>query len=104
MWTDEITLIKDETDVNSNGFNITEEAKNQTVFCNVFSVGYNEFYKAAISGINLSKKVDIYTAEYSGEKRCILNGTEYEIVKTYEKNNGEITELTLSDIRVTEVV
>lgn len=104
MWTDEITLIKDETDVNSNGFNITEEAKNQTVFCNVFSVGYNEFFKAAISGVNLSKKVDIHTAEYSGEKRCVLNGKEYEIVKTYEKNNGEITELTLSDIRVPEVI
>lgn len=104
MWTDEITLIKDETDVNSNGFQTTSEAQNETVFCNVFSVGYNEFYKAAISGINLSKKVDIYTAEYSGEKRCILSGTEYEIVKTYEKNNGEITELTLSDIKTPEVI
>ena len=103
-WNDEITLLKDDTEVNENGFTDIDTTGNQKIFCSVFSVGYNEFFKASLSGYNLVIKVDVHTAEYSGEKRCILNGIEYEIIKTYEKNNGEITELTLSDIKTPEVI
>ena len=47
-WVDELTLVKlTEPDkrVNSNGFAEQGEESRRTVFCNMKSVGYNEYFK-----------------------------------------------------------
>ena len=84
-WGDEITLIAqkppDEA-VNANGFQNEPEEARKSIFCNVKSAGYSEFYKAAQAGFQVELKVDVY--------------------KTYVNKSGEITELTLSDLPVEE--
>ena len=101
-WSDEITLLKPSTDpadnVNENGFAEDMPCTPRVVFCNKKSVGHSEFYKSRQQGQYVRFKFDIYTEEYDGERLAEYNGVRYTILRTYELNNGEITELTLSDI------
>ena len=102
-WGDEITLIAqkppDEA-VNANGFQNEPEEARKSIFCNVKSAGYSEFYKAAQAGFQVELKVDVYTEEYEGQQAAELNGKRYRVLKTYVNKSGEITELTLSDLQV----
>lgn len=104
-WGDEITLIAqkppDEA-VNANGFQNEPEEVRKTIFCNVKSAGYSEFYKAAQAGFQVELKVDVYTEEYEGQQAAELNGKRYRVLKTYVNKSGEETELTLSDLPVEE--
>lgn len=100
-WSEEITLIllkPPDKPVNENGFRNEPVEIKTTVFCNVKSAGYSEFYKAAQSGYQVEKKVDIFTEEYEGQQAAELAGKRYRILKTYVSKSGEITELTLSDL------
>ena len=89
-WGDEITLIAqkppDEA-VNANGFQNEPEEARKSIFCNVKSAGYSEFYKAAQAGFQVELKVE-RKAVQGFENLC--------------QQSGEITELTLSDLPVEE--
>lgn len=102
-WADEITLIAaadpaPEDAVNANGFPVEREEIKATVFGNVKSVGYSEFWKAANAGVQTELKADIYTEEYEGQRVVEINGKRYKVLRTYMSKNGEITELTLTDL------
>ena len=62
------------------------------VFANRKSVRQSEFYQAAIAGLKPEIMFEVRTVEYRGEKSLEHEGTEYNIIRTYDKN-GEITEL-----------
>ena len=52
-WVDELTLVKlaePDKRVNSNGFAEQGEESRRTVFCNMKSVGYNEYSRASRPG------------------------------------------------------
>ena len=69
------------------------------LFGNKKSVGYSEFYKAAVAGYAAELKVDVYTEEYGGQKLAEVDGVRYRILRTYrDPKNTDITELTLSDL------
>ena len=102
-WADEITLIAvadpaSADAVNANGFPVEREETKTTVFGNVKSVGYSEFWKAANAGVQAELKADVYTEEYSGQRTVEINGKRYKVLRTFTSKNGEITELTLSDL------
>jgi len=104
-WSDEVTLIAlsepaaaDAT--NANGFPVEREETATTVFGNVKSVGYSEFWKAANAGVQTELKADIYTAEHDGQRLVEIGGKRYKVLRTYMSANGEITELTLTDLPV----
>ena len=104
-WGDEITLIAQkppDEKVNANGFQNEPEEVRKSIFCNVQSAGYSEFYKAAQAGFQVELKVDVYTEEYEGQQAAELDGKRYRVLKTYVNKSGEITELTLSDLPVEE--
>lgn len=100
-WDDEITLIKTVADnaKNANGFALPDTEQSRSVFCNVLSVGQGEFYKAAQVGVAIKKQVEVYTADYEGETLAELAGKRYEIKRTFSPDNGEFTELYLSDLK-----
>lgn len=108
LWADEITLIaafepEQEDAVNENGFHVEQEEVKTIVFGNVKSVGYSEFWKAANAGVQTELKADVYTEEYSGQRVVEISGKRYKVLRTFTRKNGEITELTLSDLsEVTE--
>lgn len=99
---DEITLIAQTPPterVNENGFPNPWEETRTTVFCNVKSVGFSEFYKAAQAGYEAELKCDVYAEEYHKERLAEYEGRRFKILRTYRdpKKPDEI-ELTLSDI------
>ena len=101
-WINEITLIAQTPPaerVNENGFPNECEETRTTVFGNVKSVGYSEFYKAAQAGYEAEMKCDVYNEEYSGQRLAEYEGRRFKILRTYRdpKKPDEI-ELTLSDI------
>lgn len=101
-WVDEITLIAQTPPaekVNENGFPNAAEETRTTVFGNVKSVGYSEFYKAAQAGFEAEMKCDVYAEEYHGERLAEYEGRRFKVIRTYRdpKKPDEI-ELTLSDI------
>lgn len=102
-WADEITLIAvadpaPAERVNANGFPIEREQTKTTVFGNVKSVGYSEFWKAAAAGVQTQIKADVHTEEYGGQRAVEISGKRYKVLRTFTSKNGEITELTLTDL------
>ena len=65
------------------------------VFCQVFSVARSEFYAALNVGVRpeLVFKLSV-REEYEGERLASFEGTRYEIIRSYETNDGGV-ELTV---------
>lgn len=110
-WADEIALISKAEDedsrVNDNGFEVEEAETKTTVFCNVKSVGYAEYFKSQQTGKAVELKCEIHKADYSGEDtveivstdlRADLKGRRFFVLKTYELDDDTI-ELALTDLR-----
>ena len=102
-WCNEITLIT-ETEpkkaYNENGFkNPTVESK-RTVFCNKRSVSQGEYYKAQQAGKKVEAKVEVHTVDYEGENLVEFEGKRYSVLKTYEPDDSDITEITLTDLPI----
>ena len=100
-WNEEITLITTddpEKKTDDQGFKKDPIEIKTTVYANKRSVGSTEFYKADISGQYVRMKFDIHTEEYSGQTQAEHEGKRYHILRTYEAGNGDITELTLSEL------
>lgn len=99
-WQDDLTLIaltpqgKDE-----DGFLLPSAEQSRLVFCNIISIGQGEFYKAAQAGIKVEAKCEVHAVDYGGETVCELHGKRYGILRTFSPNNGEFTELTLTDLK-----
>lgn len=100
-WSDEVTLIAETPPaerVNARGFPNKPDEVATVVYANRKSVGYSEFYKAAQAGHAATMKFEVYTEEYSGQTLAEYAGKRYFILRTYETGNGELTELTLSEL------
>jgi hypothetical protein len=79
---------------------VEREETKTTVFGDVKSVGYSEFWKAANAGYQAELKADVHTEEYEGQSMVEINGKRYKVLRTYMSKNGEITELTLTDLSI----
>lgn len=103
-WVDELTLVsvtEPDERVNSNGFAEPGKESRRTVFCNMKSVGYNEYFKSQQTGKVVERKCDVHKADYEGEDTVELNGKAYFVLKTYDID-GDTVELTLTDLRYKE--
>lgn len=104
-WCDEITLITEtepEQKNNENGFpNPLVESK-RTVFCNKRSISQGEYYKAQQAGKQVEAKVEVHTVDYTGEVLVEFEGKRYSVLKTYEPDDSDVIELTLTDLPVVE--
>lgn len=68
-----------------------------SVLCKVKSIGSNEFYNAATSGLKPEIEFIIHGYEYSGESKVEFKSTLYSVIRTYKKNFEEI-ELTCQKV------
>jgi SPP1 family predicted phage head-tail adaptor len=97
-WSDKLTLIAEaETGQDADGFPVYGEPKRTDVYCNMQSVKGVEFFQAAEHGVNAVYTAVIHSYEYSGEKFAEYNGIQYAVYRAYEKQDKELTELTLAD-------
>lgn len=103
-WVDEITLVKeteptDGSRVDSGGFPVRKEEGKHTVFCNMKSVGYSEYFKSQQTGKVVEAKCEVHKADYEGEDTVEdMSGKRFFVLKTYDIDDDTI-ELTLTDLR-----
>lgn len=92
--TELITLIPVEYTKDSLKQLIAEEQPGREIFCTVESVTQSEWFAAGKVGLNATYKVTVYTAEYNGEEKAVLDGKSYKIYRTYRRRDDK-TELYL---------
>lgn len=54
------------------------------------SIGQNEFYQAHTAGMKPELKFEVRSFEYKGESKLKLDGIYYNIIRTFDKQNGFI--------------
>lgn len=88
-----ITLIAENKAAHGVHESATETSRE--VFCQVYSVNRTEFYAALNIGVRpeLIFKLSV-REEYQGERLASFEGTRYEIIRSYETNDGGV-ELTV---------
>lgn len=85
MWRDVLDLITVEiTQDDVGGF--TEQEFKRTVFANRKSIRSTEFYQAHAVGLRPEITFEIRFFEYQNEKRLEFQGVEYEVLRTFSKN------------------
>lgn len=104
-WADEIILVKEanlsdgSSRVDNDGFPEKQEEEKRTVFCNMKSVGYSEYFKSQQTGKVVEAKCEVHKADYEGEDIVEdMGGKRFFVLKTYDIDDDTI-ELTLTDLR-----
>lgn len=64
-------------------------------WCGELSVTQSEFYSAASRSFKPEKVIEVWDRDYSGENRCIYEGTDYEIYRSFHKSSSTKRELYL---------
>ena len=88
-YDNELVLIAQEFTEDEIGNQVQIETR-RTVLCNVKSVGRNEFYSAATSGLKPSIVFVIHGYEYNGEQKVEFEGVKYNVIRTYSTDFEEI--------------
>jgi SPP1 family predicted phage head-tail adaptor len=89
MYNHELTLISEK--VTYDDYGVPRKTESRTdVLCKVKSVGRNEFYGAATSGLKPEIVFKVHGYEYNGEKKVEFEGKEYKVIRTYSTDFEEI--------------
>lgn len=68
----------------------------KAVFCNVLSIGTNEFYQAQTSGVKPEIKISIADYfDFDGQEEVVLDEIRYKVLRTYRSLGSNILEITL---------
>lgn len=66
------------------------------VFCNILSIGSNEFYQAQTVGVKPEIKISIADYfDYDGQEEVILDDIKYKVLRTYRSQGSNVLEITL---------
>lgn len=82
-----IPVIKNENDI---GDTITVKGVARKVFATKKSIRQSEFYQAAVTNFKPEITFIIWLHEYHGETVLNYSGKNYNIIRTYEKDQKEI--------------
>ena len=94
QFTTPIYLIsKNNSGIDEKG-DLIQKPEKRKVYSSLNSVRQSEFYQAQASGFKPEMSLIIRSFEYKGEELAEYNNIQYKILRTYDKNNGNI-ELTL---------
>lgn len=63
------------------------------VYCNTYTLGAAAWASAVDAGLRADAEVQVRAADYHGEQRAELRGTEYDVTRSTD--SGEFTRLTL---------
>lgn len=92
-WGDTCNLLTKTESVDSQG-NLTYVTSSKTVYCNIKSVKYNEFYQAAANSLKAELVIVVRSADYDSQELISYNLQNYKVIRTFLK--GENIELTVS--------
>jgi len=85
----ELTLISQTITEDEIGNQIPVETK-KDILCGLKSIGRNEFYNAAATGLKPEITFIIHAYEYSGQKKVEFEGVSYNVIRTYATNFEEM--------------
>ena len=98
MWRQGVLTLIGETP-GAHGIFDTYTQNERTVFCEIRSVGYNEYYRALEQDLRPSFVFRLADyAEYKNEKICKFDGKRYRIIRTFITNTA--IELTVEEATV----
>lgn len=89
MYNHELTLIGEEVIYDDYGVPRKTETRTN-VLCDVKSVGRNEFYGAATSGLKPEIVFVMHGYEYKGEKSVEYEGNRFKVIRTYSTDFEEV--------------
>lgn len=89
MYNHELVLIGETTGFDEWENEVPIETRT-LVLCKLMSVGRNEFYAAAQSGLRPELVFVIHAYEYSGERQVEFEGEKYKVVRTYQEAFEEV--------------
>ena len=92
----ELTLISQTVKEDEIGNQIPVETK-KDILCGLKSIGRNEFYNAALTGLKPALDFVVHGYEYNGEQVIEFEGTRYRVIRTYATGFEEI-ELTVEKV------
>lgn len=92
----EIALIHQTYTENSMGDPVSVETET-VVLCGLKSIGRNEFYQAAATGLKPELIFLIHGYEYNGEQKVKFEGATYQVMRTYATSFEEL-EMTCSGL------
>lgn len=75
------------TDAIGNQIPVTTET---TVLCGIKSIGRNEFYSAALTGLKPEVTFVVKNYEYSGQTKLVFDGATYKVLRTYATDTEEM--------------
>lgn len=73
-------------------------ADSRTVFAEVCSIGSNEFYKAAVNGLKVSKMFRVFFADYHNENMVLFNHEVQAVYRTYYDEKSDKYELYCNEV------
>ena len=85
----ELTLISQTITEDEIGNQIPVETET-VVLCGLKSVGRNEFYSAAVTGLKPELVFVIHGYEYNGEQEVKFEGNRYRVIRTYLTDFEEV--------------
>lgn|SRR5690625_1774187 len=85
----ELELVKETYVTDDIGNQIPVEEKTE-VYCNVKSIGRNEFYNASTSDLKPEIVFTIHGYEYDNQNKVIFEGIQYSVIRTYRVAFEEI--------------
>ncbi len=88
--TDVIKLVSQTVTTDTLGNETANETARQ-VFCEVDSIGQNEFYAAANAELNPEYRFTVFFGDYQGEKIVLYKDVRYAVYRTYR--NGDDLEI-----------
>ena len=66
------------------------EEKKRKIYCNIKSVGANEFFSAGQAGIKAEYQLTMFTGDYAGEIEIELDGVRYAVYRTYRRRDDNV--------------
>ena len=85
----EFTLLSVAYSQNSFG-GFEETTTERKVFGQITSVSRDEFFSAGQNGFKPEYRITMFAFDYLGEKRCVFEGQEYSIYRTYFGRNDTV--------------
>lgn len=64
--------------------------KKREVFCTIKSLQQSEWFAAGNAGLKAQFRIDVFIDDYAGESLAEVDGTRYEIYRTYQAENDRI--------------
>lgn len=82
-WSDQIDLLIFPDNPDAAGYGVAEPLR-RTMMCTFFDgVSQNEFYSAQKAGLQASAQVEIWRADYEGERWAEFDGKRYKVLRNF---------------------